>query len=103
MGPMVQPGPVLITAALPFECAAVTPLLGDLRIDAPNGPYKRWYGSYADLEVVVLETGMGLDSTEAALASALPEIRPGCIISTGLAGGLSASVRPGDAVVPDRP
>jgi adenosylhomocysteine nucleosidase len=68
--------------------------------DSAGRPF--WRGRIVDVEIVVLETGLGLAAAEDAAREALERLRPRCLIATGLAGGLSPAVRVGDAIVPDR-
>jgi nucleoside phosphorylase len=98
---MVEPEPpscrVVVFAALGWECRAVLPALrGVRRLHGVAVP--AWRGEAAVGEVWVVRTGIGLQ--RAAAAAAAIEL-PTCalVVSTGCAGGLSASLRAGDLVV----
>lgn len=84
-------------AALPQECRTVLKTLGDVRGASP-----RWEGRAGTTEVIVRQTGVGLDAARDVAETELREGRPAAVVSTGMAGGLSPAVGRGDAIVPDR-
>lgn len=91
--------PVLITAALPFECHPLVALLAEATRDTTASG--RWHGHVDGTAVVIQETGMGLHAADEAARGALEQVRPRCVIASGLAGGIAPAVGLGDAIVPD--
>ncbi len=96
------PAPILVCAALPYECAALVGLLATPRHECDDAGRNRWSGLVGGTHVVLQETGIGLDAAHRAARRAIDALRPRCLIATGLAGGLSPAVAVGDAIVPDR-
>lgn len=94
--------PVLLCAALPYECRALADLLRDATVVSGPPGRARWTGWCGPTPVVVQETGMGLAAAEATLGETIPATSPRCVVASGLAGGLAPAVAIGDAIVPDR-
>ena len=90
-------GPVLVFAALPQECRTVLKTLRDVRGTSP-----RWEGRAGTTDVIVRQTGVGLEAAREVAAAELGGGPPASVVCTGVAGGLSPSVGRGDAIVPDR-
>ncbi|MDG2305108.1 MAG: hypothetical protein P8R42_10710 [Candidatus Binatia bacterium] len=97
----MRSGPVLVCAALPYECGPLAKLLTTPRRVRDDAGRSRWSGRVADVDIVVQETGMGLAAAAATARAAIDAVSPRCLVSTGLAGGLSPAVALGDVIVPD--
>src|SRR5438105_4200447 len=74
----------------------------------PDAPCRAYFAGPSWLTVLVLETGVGADATEKALAWALGgplfgnlPYRPRLVLSAGFAGGLASTLRVGDLVLAD--
>lgn len=94
--------PVLITAALPFECRPLVALLSSVEVTQSSVGRHRWRGTHGGVDVVVQETGMGLEAAAESTAHALRETNPRLVLSVGLAGGIAPAVGLADAIAPDR-
>ena len=94
--------PILICAALPYECEALARMLGAPRIEIDATGRRRHRGHVGGAPVVVQETGLGLEAAARSATRALEEVSPCCLVASGLAGALSPAASVGDAIVPDR-
>ena len=102
LGQSVPARPILICAALPYECEALVRMLDGPRVEVDATGRRRMRGYVRGAPVVVQETGLGLEAAGKTAALALEEVSPCCLIASGLAGALSPSASIGDAIVPDR-
>lgn len=94
--------PILICAALPYECEALARMLGAPRVEVDATGRRRHRGHVGGAPVVVQETGLGLEAAARSATLALEEVSPCCLVASGLAGALSPAASVGDAIVPDR-
>lgn len=88
---------VLLLAAMPEETAPVLAGHETVELDVPHG--KAWRLEHDGRSVVLVTCGIGLVNSAAATALAIAEHQPRVVISLGSAGGLGASVLPGDIIV----
>ena len=87
----------VVFAALDWECRAVLHALRG--VERRGGlPTPAWRGEAAIGEVLVVQTGVGWPYATAA-AAAVDLASCELVISTGCAGGLAPSLRPGDLVI----
>jgi nucleoside phosphorylase len=88
---------VVVFAALGWECRPVLRALRNVRRLRVHGVHA-WCGQAGIGEVWVVQTGVGVRRAAAA-AAAIDLSACALVVSTGCAGGLAASLRPGDLVI----
>ena len=93
---MPSPPPIVVFAALEWECSTVLRGLDGVR-RAPAEGVARWSGAAGGRPVWVVRTGVGVERAAAATAAAPADAA--LVVSTGCAGGLDPTLRPGDLVV----
>jgi adenosylhomocysteine nucleosidase len=87
-GDWADPGKVLVLVAVEPELRSVERALGTARAGG------RVRGRLSGVEVVAVQIGMGGGAREA-----IAQERPGLVVSCGFAGGLDATLSPGDLVL----
>ena len=107
---------ICILTAMGSERARIAQLLADRRetpfglsrvaatdtgLSAEQGlsPRRCTVGRIGPNEVVLAETGIGKVNAAVGAAEIIREFRPDCLVSTGVAGGIDASLRVMDVVV----
>lgn len=88
----------LILAALPQEYGPLKKLIALRRVPAA-WPFKTFACSFAEKEIMLIETGMGNHCAEKALHAALARCRPDLLLFAGFAGGLHPALSVGDVCV----
>lgn len=96
-----------ITAAMSSERSRIQRLLANVREAgatpdggaAPSGARKYVVGEIGGNEAVLAETGIGKVNAAIGAVELIRTWRPDCLISTGVAGGIDASLRVMDVVV----
>ena len=86
--------PIGITFALPSESSGVRH-----RLQAIQRHDNLLSGKIAGREVTILHTGVGAKACNARLEILLHKTRPGLVISSGFAGGVSEQLRVGDLIL----
>ncbi len=89
---------VAVFAALPWECKCVLPVLRDRR-RGKSGSIQWWEGEAGACHVRVVQTGVGMMRATAAARVTLSEFPCQLVVSTGCAGGLSATLGLGAVVI----
>lgn len=87
-----------ILTAMSVEFSQIENLLIDKRT-AKNGPHTFSIGRIGRHQIVLMQCGMGKVNAAAGASNLIMTYHPACIISTGCAGGIDASLRVGDVVV----
>jgi adenosylhomocysteine nucleosidase len=89
-----------IIGALEEEIAPIRSAMEDVETTRAGG-YEFFQGTLADKPTTLVACGIGKVNAAAACALLLERHKPGCIISTGSAGGISSDLSIGDVVIPE--
>lgn len=92
--------PLLVVSALPREIAPLARRLLSVRVRGLAG-LAAWQATLSARTVVMVATGCGSGPTTAALDRILPELRPACVIGTGVCGALVPGPRTGHLLFVD--
>ncbi|MDA8431704.1 MAG: hypothetical protein M0Z60_01925 [Nitrospiraceae bacterium] len=88
---------LIVLGALPRELASIVNDLGATK--SPEGwNFPVYTAKAAPSEILIAQTGMGMDRAKAALEAVLERFMPDCIVSVGFAGALYANASAGDLV-----
>ncbi len=90
--------PVAVFAALPWECKCVLPALRGVR-RGRSGAFKWWEGNAGPFRVRLVQTGIGIERATKATNTVLNEFPCTLVVSTGCAGGLTATLEVGALVI----
>ncbi len=91
---------VLAVAAMDEETAPFLEGLGALSIEKVDLPFaEAWHVEFAERDVVVLRSGVGLVNAATAATAAIAHFQPQFMVSAGSAGGLAEGIFIGDVVV----
>ncbi len=89
-----------IIGALEAEIAPIRSFMENVEITHAGG-YEFFRGTLADKPTTIVACGIGKVNAAAACALLLERYKPGCIISTGSAGGISLDLAIGDVIIPE--
>lgn len=89
---------IAVFAALQWECRTVLRHLRQVR-RVRLGTFTCWRGHAPRGQVWLVKTGMGVERAAAAVDALGPAHGCGLFVSTGCAGGLAPTLRPGDLVI----
>ena len=92
--------PLLVVSALPREIAPLARRLLGARLRGMAG-LAAWQATLSARTVVLVATGCGPGPTMAALGTLIPELKPACIVSTGVCGALVPGPRTGHLLFVD--
>lgn len=87
-----------ILTAMSVEHDQIALLLTDKSVET-SGPHRFTIGSLGPHRVVLMQCGMGKVNAAAGVSNLIMTFRPSCVLSTGCAGGIDASLKVGDVVV----
>lgn len=92
--------PILVVSALPREIAPLAHRLLAERVRGLEG-LASWQASLSARTIVLLATGCGPGPTSSVLDHVLPELRPSCVLGTGVCGALVPGPRTGHLLFVD--
>ena len=93
--------PIFILGALREEINLVRKLM-IVKEQLKAGHADVWIGSWEEVSIVLVRTGMGKDCALSALKEVLSRTVPFLVLSIGYAGGLDLRLKVGDLVVADK-
>lgn len=92
--------PILVVSALPREIAPLAHRLLAARVRGLAG-LGAWQATLSARTIVLVATGCGPGPTSAVLEGVLPELKPACLVSTGVCGALVPGPRAGHLLFVD--
>jgi len=93
--------PIFILGALREEINLIRKLM-IVKEQIKAGHADVWIGSWEEVSIVLVRTGMGKDCALSALKEVLSRTIPALVLSIGYAGGLDLRLKVGDLVVADK-
>jgi len=93
--------PIFILGALREEINLIRKLM-IVKEQIKAGHADVWIGSWEEVSIVLVRTGMGKDCALSALKEVLSRAIPALVLSIGYAGGLDLRLKVGDLVVADK-
>ncbi len=95
-----MPSPILVVSALPREIAPLARRLLAARVRGLAG-LGAWQATLSARTVVLVATGCGPGPTSAVLGQVLPDLKPACVVGTGVCGALVPGPRTGHLLFVD--